>query len=191
MHKKTDTNDLDIPKDDIDCWERYSKHRWVYDLSRLLDAQNIKWSPFEVDGLPDRELNIKLETNRTVIRQPGFIYIKKPEGRHTFTEMYLIKGEIKLMRHVDPDTGRELESLFGEVELRLNAFATLYFQKFTGVITAETYANEIFRIRLSTFVDTSRETNLEVIKLVKRIYKKNEVIVHGLTDRALQETLAS
>src|SRR5271165_2933417 len=105
MHKKTDTNELDIPKDDIDCWERYPKHRWVYDLSRLLDAQNIKWSPYEISTLPDKEKNMRLHTTKDLVFQPGYIWFKRPEGRHTITEMYLIKGEIKLMRHIDLATG--------------------------------------------------------------------------------------
>ena len=190
MHKKTDIQDLDIPKDDIDCWERYPKHHWIYDLSRLLDAQNIKWSPYETDSHPDRELNIDLRYTKPLVRQPGFIYIKKPEGRYTITEMYIIKGEIKLMRHIDHITSKEIESLFGEVELRLNAFVTLYFQKFTGVVTTETFGNEIFRIRLRPY-DNSSNTNQEVNKLVKRIYKKSDITLHGLTDRAFHEELAS
>lgn len=190
MHRKTDMNEFNIPKDDIECWERYPKHHWVYDLSRLLDAQNIKWSPYLIDGLT-RELNVDLISMQPVVKQPGFIYVKHPEGRHITTEIYIAKGDIKLMRHINVDTGEILESLIGEVELRLSAFMTLHFQKFTGVITAETYGNEIFRVRLRPFRDISLEANQDVIKLVKRIYKKTDITLSGLTDRALHETLAS
>lgn len=191
MHKKTDTQEFDIPKDDIECWERYPKHRWVYELSRLLDAQNIKWSPYEVAELPLRELNIEMSSKTSVIRQPGFIYIKHPEGQHMSTEAYITKGEIKLMRHLTPETFKELGQLNGDVELRISAFVSLYFQKFTGVMAIETYSNEIFRIKLRPYVDISKETNQEVIKLARRIYKKQEHTVIGLTDRSLHETLAS
>lgn len=190
MNRKAETIDIDIPKDDIDCWERYPKHRWVYELSRLLDAQNIKWSPYEVESLPDRELNIKLETERTILRQPGFIYIKKSSGQHMFSEVYISKGEIKLLRHIDPVTLTELPELIGEVELRINAFVTLYFQKFTGVLSIETYGNEIFRIRLKP-LNNSLEANQEIIKLIKRIYKKSDLTINGLTDQAIRETLTS
>lgn len=191
MNKKVDTNEFDIPKDDIECWGKYPKYRWIYDLSRLLEAQNISWSPFEDDHLPDRELNMELISEKPLIRQPGYIYINKPTGRYTITEMYIIKGEIKLMRHIDDTNGKEIESLFGEVELRLNAFATLYFQKFTGVVTAETYGNEIFRLRLRPYSSSGVDANPEVNKLIKRIYKKSDLIVNGLSDRALHESLAS
>jgi len=191
MNKKFDLTDIDYPKDDIECWERYPKYRWVYELSRLLDAQNIKWSPFEVDSLPDRELNIDLQTNQTLVRQPGFIYMKKSEGIHMFSELYVTKGEIKNFRHISPETGEEISQLIGEVELRISAFMTLYFQKFTGVLTFETHGNEIFRIRLKPHVDISLEANQDVIKLAKRIYKRTDTTVHGLTDRVIHETLAS
>jgi hypothetical protein len=175
MHRKTDTADFGIPNDDIECWERYPKYRWVYELSRLLDAQSIKWSPYEIDSLPDRELNIDLHSNQTIVHQPGYIYTKRAKGRHILTEMFISKGEIRLMRHIDPNTHKELPSLVGEVELRLNAFATLYFQKFTGVVGVETYSNEIFRLQLRPHVDIIRDTNQEVVKLAKRIYKKVDV----------------
>jgi hypothetical protein len=193
MQKKIELNDLDIPKDDIDAWECYPKHRWVYELSRLLDAQNIKWSPFENENLPDKELNIELISSKTLIRQPGYIYTKKRETTQIITEVFINKGEIKLIRHIDKKSNKEISSLIGEVELRINAFVTLYFQKFTGIITTETYGSDIFRIRLRPFVDLNKETNQEVIKLVKKIYKKQNLIVTGLAEqvRATHETLTS
>jgi len=187
MHKKIDLQELDIPKDDIECWERYPKHRWVYDLSRLLDAQNIIWSPYEVESLPDREINIRLISDKINARYPGYIYFKKPEGAHIITEVYILKGEIKIMRH----TNVVSETLFGELELRLNSFVTRYFQKFNGVIRVETLGNVIVRIRLSNESDSNKETDQEVIKLIKRIYKKSDLTLNGLTDRILQETIAS
>jgi len=191
MQKKHDTYDLDIPKDDIECWERYSKHRWVYDLSRLLDAQGIKWSPYEVDSLPDRELNMNLETSKAVLRQPGFIYIKKPAGRHLYSEIYLAKGEVKLIRHFDAESLQELPTLIGELELRLSAFMTLHFTKFTGVIRVETFGNDIFGIKLKPHSEFALTTNSDIVKLAKRIYKRTDQTVNGLTDRELHETLAS
>lgn len=168
MHRKTDIQELYIPKDDIECWIRYPKYHWVYDLSRLLDAQNIKWSPFETDALSDKEINIRLQS------EPGYIYIKKPGGQQTITELYIVKGEIKLMRHIDPITYKELSFFYGEISLRLNSFVTLYFQKFTGVINIEMWSNEISKIQLKPFNDIKFETNQSIIKLIKRIYKKIE-----------------
>ena len=171
MQRKTNTVDLDYPKDDIECWDRYPKHHWVYDLSRLLDAQNIKWSPFETESLPNRELNMELVSKHPVLRQPGYIYIHKLEGEHVITEVHLSKGEIKNMRHFDPVTDNEHADLIGEIELRISAFVTLYFQKFTGVISVDTYGVEILKIRLRPHIDPAVESNTDIAKLIKRSYR--------------------
>ncbi len=189
MQKRTDIHEYDIPQNDIECWDRYPKHRWVYELSRLLDAQNIKWSPIDLKGMTC-ETNMILETKNSISIYSGQIYVSKPDEHHVLSEVYISKGEIKLMRQYDADTAKELESLIGEVELRINAFITLYFQKFTGIITVETWGNEIFRIRLRPHGDLTRESNQEVIKLVKRIYKRTDSVI-GLTDRVFHGTLAS
>lgn len=191
MHKRTDTFDLDIPKDDIDCWERYPRHRWVYELSRLLDIQNIKWSPYEVISLPERELNIDLISEKPLVRQPGYIYVNKPQGQCIISEIFIIKGEIKEFRQFDYITHNELDSTIGEVELRINAFVTLHFQKFTGVISIETHSNELFRIRLKPFVDPVTETNIDIIKLIRRIYKKIDTTFNGPSDQVLLDILTT
>ena len=72
MNRKTDTQELDIPKDDIECWTRYPKYRWVYELSRLLDSQHIRWSLFEIDDLTNKELNIKLLQRGKLLRRFPF-----------------------------------------------------------------------------------------------------------------------
>ena len=191
MHKKLELQEFNIPNDDIECWDRYPKHRWVYDLSRLFDAQNIKWSPFKIDSLPDKEPIMCLETNIAIESDPGHIYFRKPTESHIITELYIIKGEIKLIRYIDPLTRANLSILHGDVELRLSAFITLYFQKFTGVFTAKMVANEIYGVILRPYMVIIHESNQEVIKLIRRIYKKPSLIINGLSDQVHQELLAT
>lgn len=190
MQRKADVQGLDVPKDDIESWEKYPKHRWVYEISRLFDAQNIKWSPYQTESCPDRELSIELVSDKSLVRQPGFIWTKKPSADKIITEVHIIKGEIKNIRHFDL-SDNELSSIIGDIELRINAFVTLHFQKFTGVISTDTYAHEIFRIRLRPHISTSLEANGDIAKLTKRIYKRTDVTLSGPTDRALHETLVS
>lgn len=189
MQKKIDIHELDIPKDDIECWKKYPKHRWVYERTRIYDAQSIHWSPVETSEFNYEVPTIELETLSHYT--PGTIFIKNPLGLHMKTEVYVAKGEIKHMRHIDPETGSELPSLIGEIELRLSAFMTLHFIRFTGVISAETYGNEIHRIQLKPHIELSQEENQNILKIAKRIYKKNEITINGLTDRALHNELAS
>lgn len=191
MQKKTETTELDIPADDIDCWNRYPKHRWVYDLSRLLDAQNIKWSPYKTDEFDTRQVNMQMYSVDGLSIDPGFIYTKEITGRQLFTEVYIAKGEIKLMRHIDPVSGEELPTLQGEIELRLNAFVTLYFTKFSGVISVKTHSNDIYGIQLRPYRELGLTTNIDVSKLTKRLYKRSDSSLLGLADRSFHATIAS
>lgn len=191
MNRKLDTSELDIPKDDIECWERYTKHRWVYDMSRLLDSQGIVWTPYESHNLLNRELNMELYSIRPLLRQPGYIYINRPQTQHLHSEVYVIKGEIKLMRHIDPVTVTQLDPVIGDLELRINAFITLHFQKFTGVVSLETYAAEIHRVRLRPHLTDQYNISADIAKLLKRIYKRTDITLSGPADQVLHETLAS
>jgi hypothetical protein len=191
MQKKTDIHELDIPKDDIECWKRYPKHRWVYERSRIYDAQNIQWSPIETDEFCYQAPVFELDSNTPVYSRPGVIFVKKISGLVMQSEVFITKGEIKHMRHIDPETGEELPALIGEIELRLNAFVTLHFVRFTGVISVESHGNEIHRIQLKPHLELSQEENQDILKIAKRIYKKNEITINGLTDRALHSELAS
>ena len=191
MQKKIDISELDIPHDDVEAWERYPKYNWVYDLSRLLDAQHIKWSPFRTETLDTKMVNMKLESRTHIAFQSGYIYVKALEGNEIITEVYITKGEIKLMRHIDKKTRKEIQGVIGEIELRLSAFSTLYFQKFTGVITTESVGNDIYSIRLRPYSELAIDANTEVVKLTKRIYKKIDLHVTGLTDQVFRESFAS
>lgn len=173
MNKQTDMQELDIPGDDIDCWERYPKHNWVYDTSRLLDSQGIKWCPYETSIFTEKKLNINLESSKGVTQYPGYIYTKKTVGDNITTEVYIVKGEIKFIRHVRPS----FIPLVGEIELRINAFVSLHLQKFTGIITVDTQSHEIYRIGLRPHTDSIYETNQEVVKLLKRIYKRTDITI--------------
>lgn len=172
MNKKIDITELDIPTDDIEAWERYPKHHWVYDLSRLLDAQNIKWSPYRTDELDTKMSNMKLESKKPISFHPSVIYVKALQGQEVITEAYITKGEIRFFRHIDKATKKEITTEIGEVELRLNAFVTLHFQKFTGVVTADFVGHDIYSIRLRPYNSVVEDTNQEILRLKKRIYKK-------------------
>ena len=192
MHKKIEVNELDIPRDDIECWERYPKHKWVYDVSRLLDSQNIKWSPFKTDNLPDMIANMYLESLEAVAYAPGWIFISNPIGKQILSEVYIIKGEIKHISYADKLTNTHITENVGDVELRINAFITMHFQKFTGVISIETIGGSIYSIRLKAISDLSLNSDNTIAKLIKRIYKKNDLIhIIGLSDHTLHDSHAS
>lgn len=192
MHKKIEIQELDIPKDDIECWEKYPKHHWVYALSRLLDSQNIKWSPFATSALKDQVADMYLNSIQNVAYVPGWIFINNPAGKQVITEVFVTKGEIKYLRYFDNINKKILTENIGDIELRINAFVAIHFQKFTGVLSVETIGTDIYSIRLRPSPELALIADIEATKLLKRIYKKNDVVhITGLTDHLLHETIAS
>lgn len=191
MYKRLNILDFDIPKDDVDCWNRYAQHRWVYDLSRLLDAQNIKWSPFPQCGLTHKTINMSLTSMEQIDISPSQIYIEKPLGLHIQTEVYIVKGEIRHMSSNTTNIGENQAALAGQIELLINAFVTLYFVKFTGIITCVTIGQNIYKIQLRSNSDLSITANTNTNKLIKRLYRRTQATLSGLTDQALHESFAS
>lgn len=191
MHKKIEIIDLDIPKDDLNCWERYPKYRWAYDKTRLFDAQGIKWSPFPVDGLEDTTSIICLKSNNLETKT-GIIFYNKPSDPSIISEIYIAKGEIKHIQYFDSKTGRTIEQITGDIEIRIIAFVSMHFQKFTGVVSVEIIGTGIYEIHLHPInSDFSLNANNDIIKIVKRIYKRNEALVIGPTDQAFHEILTA
>ena len=175
MHRKLDTQGLDIPKDDIECWERYPTHRWVYDLSRLLDVQSLKWSPFETNTLKSITSNIQFYSLNNIVYSTSYIFIDELPGMHIVSEVYITKGKIKLARYIDKQTQIEIQDFIGNIELRINAFVSMHFQKFTGIITINLVGNNIMSIRLRPYSELSIHANPDTIKLTKKIYKRSDI----------------
>jgi hypothetical protein len=171
MNKRLQLEELDIPTDDLDCWTRYPKHRWVYDLSRVLDSQGIFWSPINLPGLI-KLANLVLETDQQLPADQGNIYIEEPSGTHRHTDVYITKGSIKLLKFTDAETGQELTEIDGELEIKINAFISMHFTKYTGVVSLETYRNQIFRVQLRPRSHLSEKSNIDIVKISKKIFKR-------------------
>lgn len=192
MYKKIELQDLDIPQDDIDCWNRYPKHNWVYDSSRLLEKQQVQWAPFKTDLLDTSIPAFILHSAANIGYNSANIYIQESQGDQTLAEAYIVKGELKYLRLFDTTSLEEINECRGYVNLKINAFVSLYFQKFTGVISAELVGNVIYRMSLKPLSHLGITQNAETSKLIKRIYKKTDLVhLNGLTDQKLHETIAS
>ena len=181
MQKKIEVDKLNIPNDDLDCWKTYPKHRWVFDLSRLLDIQHIEWSPFKTETLKDTVGNMYFNTTKEVNISTSIIYINNPVGKHISTEIYLLKGEIKLLRHIDAQLNSISSENTGNIELKINAFISLHFQKFTGIISIDSINNIIMLVRLKAYANLQETTDNQIIKLINRIYKKTDISVSDIT----------
>jgi hypothetical protein len=184
MNKKLEIAQLDIPLSDTECWLKYHRHRWVYDMSRLLDAQKISWSPW-CHGPYQHRVSASQLDHSTAAEDSGYIYLDHAISHTETTDVAIVRGEIKNIIHENTDS-----SVQGDIELKLTAFVILYFQKFTGVISFVTQDTNIYRIHLRPMVCLSSD-NSDIAKLLKRIYKKNDITISGAAHQELHESLAS
>lgn len=188
MNKRNEIKDLDIPIDDIDCITRYPKHKWVYDLTRLLDSQSTPWSLVKTPEFSQTSKIFDLDHNTEVL-QTGEIYLRPSDKAPVYTEVFIIKGEIKKHRHLS-ESLEELDQNITETDIRITAFVNLHFGKFTGVCVFKSIGNTITQVRLRPCQANYKQSSSDYIRLLSRIYKK-PLIINGLTDRDLRESLAS
>lgn len=171
-----------IPTTDASAWDQYSTFNWVYDTQRLLGAQHIKWSPFFGhrfnQSIPIHHFDSEVVLIEDVPylspgeRRPGHIFIAAPEvEKHRFTETVIVKGEIKMALQTE-NNETPTSNIIGEAELRVYAFVTMYFKKFTGCASFETYGNEIYVAKLRPTRTILPIYEADVPKLLKRHLKR-------------------
>lgn len=152
-----------MPKSDYECWDKYPRYNWVYNTSRLLDAQHVKWSPFKTDDLPDHIPAFSFHSD-------SHLYYKDPKEPLIHSEAIIYTGTVKWLAH-HKDAGLQ-EELVGEVDLRINAFATCYLPRFSGIVTFTTSSNIIYDLKLRPSYDLLPYYPDKSIKLIKKIFKK-------------------
>ena len=165
---------LNIPVTDLDCWEKYPKFNWVYETTKLLDAQNVKWKP-EPTGDFIYSLDC-ITVGRDIVvpdtlPENNNIYVKQPIAK-TFldTEVGIQKGEVKwLQHHINGDF---VEDIYGEIDLRINAFVLLHLHKFNGIISIRTIDHNIYQIKLNPNKLITHKYPQEANILANKLYKQ-------------------
>ena len=187
----------DIPLTDYAAWEMYPKYRWIYSTSRLLDLQNIKWSPFY-----NHELCASLEEftadsktgNQMEVWQPntlkegqtmfGAIFVKPIVGDYLTTDAVILKGELKWLAHhtnkVEVDkhhmkVGKKvIDEIRGDIELRISALAKMALPKYTGVVSIDTIGTTIVSARLRMTPDVIDQYSDGWMKNIIKLYNRKQ-----------------
>ena len=158
-------SDYKIPQTDQECWEQYPKYNWVYNRTRLFEVQHILWSPFKT-SICHNSLPIF-----TMLATDSIMYSTLNTDDNTYhTETIIQNGDLKWLCHFEH--GEPLENIIGEIDLRINAFVTLYLQKFTGGVSFRTISNQISEIYLRPSYYQSTSYPEVATKLLKKVYKK-------------------
>lgn len=161
-----------------ESWEKYPKHRWIYETTRLLDVQNVPWSVYNnnyINTTPTFPNNggkaitvamfnmgepCNLEAWSPMYNNCPFyqnrIYVNQFEGEECTTAVAIFKGEIKWTKQYKWASGArggiekaELQpEISGDIQLRISALVNLHFKKFSGAITVQSYGKDIYGVRL-------------------------------------------
>lgn len=158
-----------IPIDDLECMAMYPKHKWVYELTRLLDSQRIKWEFIDTPGYT-RQKNFNIYSASGDYVDSGSIYVAPSNAMPVLTETFIHRGDIKIQRHLDSLFNVTDSQVMGDASLRLNAFVSIHFNRFSGIITTETYGNEIRRVYLRPLSRISTDITTFEAQLLKKIY---------------------
>lgn len=165
------TTNVDIPLNDHTAYELYPKYNWVYSTSRLLDFQSIVWAPFKMGKLTQRLDEFPLNGNGD---ETGAIYTQAIPGDKLTTDVAIMKGDIKWAAHHKIVDGKKIlvDTLRGDIELRISAMATMHFRKFAGVISVDTIGPTIIAVRLCMTADVVDQYPDDWLKRVLRIYNR-------------------
>lgn len=187
----------DIPLTDYAAWNMYPKYRWIYSTSRLLDLQNIVWSPFYSSALcasleeftADNQTGNMLEEwapnalsdGQTVF---GAIFVKPIIGECLTTDAVILKGELKWLAHhtrkADLDNNRMqvgkkvLADIRGDIELRISALAKMALPKYTGVVSVDTIGTTIVSARLRMTPDVIDQYPDGWMKSIIKLYNRKQ-----------------
>lgn len=165
-----------VPATDTECWNKYPKYRWLFETSKLFEAQNKKWS-FVKDSKfncvyqtssfdrPFTSMFLKYSSTATL----GELYVQDADNTDTMhTDVVIRKGEITWFKHHKYNSF--IDEINAEVELRISAFIIMNFAKWNGVLSIKTISNEIYAVKCmpSNMLTQYPE---KVIEQLKKIYK--------------------
>jgi hypothetical protein len=164
-------DDVWIPTDDPESWLWYPEHRWVYDKLRVALSQDLVAGPhgvppphYPVFSKPIMNLRGMGEGSRVLASReeyerhyaPGHMWMPLLEGPHVSTDMAVVSGEARWVRHATgkPTTGGMFD--YWTVHSRsdpqladgLAAWVARHFAGYTGLCNFETIGGTIIEAHL-------------------------------------------
>ena len=158
-----------LPKTNSEVWTLYPQYSAAQQTSMVFDFQTISWTPFKT------KVHTQEHPAFNVEGYPGFIYTKPMSDEHLTTYVAINKGNIKWMGHCAYGTVDIEEEIRGSLELRIGAFVTTVYKKFSGIISFESYGDSVVAINLTVnkeFLESVQDE--ELLKNIKRLYTRRE-----------------
>ena len=160
-----------IPTEDADAYLWYPRHRWVYNKLLVAETQGIAAAPHGVDppaypvfskpiynmrgmGTGSRIVRGAKEYRRAI--RPGHMWMTLLEGDHVSTDLAVVGGQVRWMRHAVglPIGGGMFDRWVVEHAVRPDVRATALdwigrnLQGYTGMVNAETIGGRIIEVHL-------------------------------------------
>jgi hypothetical protein len=157
------------PRKNKDAWTLYTKYNRIQQTSVLFDFQQVAWSPFKDDGHPMKHNAFNIEG------YVGDIYTAEMAGDELTTAVAVNKGDIKWITHYDQNTLVQEDDIRGSLELRIGAFVTAAFKKFSGILSFKSIGDDVVAIDLKVdekFILSLKDEELN--KNIKRLYNRRD-----------------
>ena len=157
------------PMANKDAWNTYTKYNRVQQTSVLFDFQQVDWSPFMDDKHTCKHTAFNIED------YVGDIYTVNLTGDHLTSAVAINKGEIKWIKHYTAETLVPEEEIRGSLELRIGAFVTTAFKKFSGLVSFKSIGEDVVAVDLKVdnkFINSLEDE--ELIKNIKRLYNRRD-----------------
>lgn len=144
--------------------ETPQKYMWTMDTAYILNEQQLIWSPFK-----NETLTFPLPAINSDLENTGTIYIEEPTEEKINTCLLLSKGELKhIFQYTEKDI---LTSIDGNSELRVMAFTTIHFKKYTGILNFSSYGKNIISITTHLEQNNPFINNSIWAKSLAKLYK--------------------
>ena len=164
-------DDVWIPTDDPEAWQWNPKHRWVFDKLQVALSQGLPAGPhgvmprgFPVFSKPITNLrgmgvgSCVIESAEDYERHhtPGHMWMPVLQGPHLSTDMAVVAGEPRWLRHATgkPTTDGMFDywtvhaDLMPELAAALGAWVRAHLADYTGLLNFETIAGVIIEVHL-------------------------------------------
>jgi hypothetical protein len=157
------------PRTSVEAWTQYPKFNKVQQTSILFDFQHVEWQPFA-----DDKFNVEHDAYN-IEGYTGKIYTKELKGDELTTYVAINKGEIKWIAHAPKGTYAFEEEIRGSLELRIGAFITTVYKKFSGIVSFDSVGDDVVAVNMHINKDFAEAiTDEDLAKNIKRLYSRRE-----------------
>ncbi len=164
-------DDVPIPVSDVEAWQLYPEHRWVYNKLLICETQNLAHAPHGV--VPDRfpvfskpiynllglgagSRVIHSEAQYYAAVQPGHLWMELLSGPHVSTDVALEDGVLRWCRHATAAPGPlgtfDYFAIHAArdpaLEEKIGAWIAAHLRGFTGIVNLETIGGTIIECHL-------------------------------------------